>query len=66
MKHSIRAYRGLCREVGILSEAALAPESSNTANGELLKERWETHQDQAKIELWKKKEEGEVVYRAAC
>ena len=39
MKHSIRAYRGLCREVSILSEATLVPESSNAANGELLKER---------------------------
>ena len=38
-KHSIGAYRELCREVGVSFEAVLAPESSNAAEGKLLEER---------------------------
>jgi hypothetical protein len=38
-KHSIGAYRELCRGVGVSFEAVLAPESSNTAEQKLLKGR---------------------------
>ncbi len=37
-KHSIGAYRELCREVGILFEAVLAPESSSAAEGKVLED----------------------------
>ena len=38
-KHSIGAYRELCRGVGLSFEAVLVPESSNAAEWELLKGR---------------------------
>ncbi|KAK3169330.1 hypothetical protein OEA41_008713 [Lepraria neglecta] len=38
-KHSIGAYKELCREVGVSFEAVLAPESSNAAEWKLLEER---------------------------
>ncbi len=38
-KYSIGVYRELCREVGILFEAVLAPESSNATEGKLPEER---------------------------
>ena len=38
-KHSIGAYRELCRGVGVSFEAVLAPGSSNTTEQKLLKER---------------------------
>ena len=38
-KHSIGAYRELCREVGISFEAALKPQPSTAAEGGLLEER---------------------------
>ena len=38
-KHSIGAYRELCREVGRSFEAVLAPKPSNAAEGKLLEER---------------------------
>ncbi|KAL8643185.1 MAG: hypothetical protein Q9228_000170, partial [Teloschistes exilis] len=38
-KHSIGAYRELCRGVGVSFEAVLAPESSNTTEQKLLKGR---------------------------
>jgi len=38
-KHSIGAYRELCRGVGTSFEAVLAPKSSNAAVGKVLEER---------------------------
>ena len=40
-KHSIRAYRELCRGVGVSSEAILAPASSNAAESKVSEERRE-------------------------
>ena len=37
-KHSIGAYRELCREVGVSFEAVLAPESSSAAEGKVLED----------------------------
>lgn len=38
-KHSIGAYRELCREVGISFEAVSTPQASYAAEGELLEEK---------------------------
>ncbi len=38
-KHSIGAYRELCRGVGVSFEAILAPESNNAAERKPLRER---------------------------